>query len=104
MQISLQLDEISYKVFFEQTSNMTFRSNSLVIVCIVTLVLGKLQKVFAEKAPLDPENNQHQEMMEDSVALGNPFNYTSLHDTFVHFMAVFYYCFTNRRTLLAQKN
>ena len=86
---------------------MTFRSNSLVIVCIVTLVLGKLQKVFAEKAPLDPENNQHQEMMEDSVALGKPFNYTSLHDTFVHFMdfmAVFYYCFTNRRTLLAQKN
>ena len=69
---------------------MTFRSNSLVIVCIVTLVLGKLQKVFAEKAPLDPENNQHQEMMEDSVALGNPFNYTSLHDTFVHFMAFFF--------------
>ena len=39
---------------------MTFR-NSLVLVCIVILLL---QKVLAEKAPLDPEN-QDDEMMEE---------------------------------------
>jgi len=72
---------------------MTFRSNSLVIVCIVTLVLGKLQKVFAEKAPLDPENNQHQEMMEDSVALdsgGGGGGYMGASGSFFHgFVATF---------------
>ena len=40
--------------------SMTFR-NSLVLVCIVILLL---QKVLAEKAPLDPEN-QDDEMMEE---------------------------------------
>jgi len=72
---------------------MTFHSNSLVIVCIVTLVFGKLQKVFAEKAPLDPENNQHQEMMEDSVALdsgGGGGGYMGASGSFFHgFVATF---------------
>jgi len=69
---------------------MTFR-NSLVIVCIVTLLLGKLQKVFAEKAPLDPEN-QHEEMVEGSAvdSGGGQGGYMGASGSFFHgFVATF---------------